>query len=112
MRRVLGFGTPILDLTISGDTRIMFENAGGMWQFGTRDWSGPTNTWLEDAPGFNGFWAFHSSEEGFLVTGSVVSEPVPEPATLWLLSTGIVGLAAIRTRKSRNSKNEGRIIMA
>lgn len=30
-------GTPILDMTGSGHTRVQFENAGGLWQFGTRD---------------------------------------------------------------------------
>ena len=78
-------GVPVLDLTISGNTRVQFENEGGIWQFGTRDWSGPTTTWLEDAPGFNGFYAFHNSVEGFLVTGSIIPEPMIASLILTLL---------------------------
>jgi hypothetical protein len=91
-------GTPILDLTGPGDTRVAFENDGGYFTLGTREWSGPTTVWLEDAPNFNGWWANIDSEDGIIVTGSVIPTTVPVPPTMLLFISGLFGLLFVRKK--------------
>jgi len=40
-------------------------------------------------------------DTGYSITGLTSSAPVPEPGTILLLSTGVLGLAGLRRRKSK-----------
>jgi hypothetical protein len=84
-------GTAILDLASQRSSRIVFSNNGGSWQFGAR--SSYTMSWLTDMPFFGGDRAFHDTDEGFILTGTLV----PAPGSFASLAS--VGLFALRRRR-------------
>ncbi|MEM7457279.1 MAG: PEP-CTERM sorting domain-containing protein [Planctomycetota bacterium] len=84
-------GIAILDLTTDRNSRVVFSNAGGTWQFGTE--AGFTESWLEDEP------AFSSPDEAFHAGGTdiFIRSVIPEPTSFAIL--GVLGAGLLIKRR-------------
>ena len=68
--------------------------------------NGPIDGTLE-AASFSGNGELHSHPYTGTFPGGASAQPAPEPASLALISTGLVGLAALRRRSAGNTRSRG-----
>jgi hypothetical protein len=98
------FSTPDVTNSIEGTTRgawFLF------WDYGTVDWENPASFYF----GNGGLFTISLCDVDFGVPGSAIvnatlkydraSAPVPEPATLLLLGSGLLGAAGLRRRNRK-----------
>lgn len=87
----------ILDFTNIG-FNIKVQNAGGtttLWEVNINDTSYTSGQF-----GFYNFSQQDVEYSGFIQTGGVIVDPVPEPATMFLFGLGLLGVAGVSRKKN------------
>jgi hypothetical protein len=96
-----GSGTPKLSLTEIADSRIVYSNSGGTFQFGTGSF---TQSWLTAGPGFDPpGQAFHNTTFDRLGTIIPASPAVPEPTSIAIYGIGALGMGLVARRRKKRS---------
>ena len=87
-------------------TNLTFSNEFGGSVLAAVTNNGPIDGTLE-AASFSGNGELHSHPYTGTFPGGASAQPAPEPASLALISTGLVGLAALRRRSAGNTRSRG-----
>ncbi len=105
-------GTAVIDGTLdinlpdgfafltNGESFTILDAMGGL--------SGTFSSIVGDTFGSSGTWSVEYSADAVTLTANVpTSTTTPEPATLFLFGTGLLGLAWLATRKRRTAARQG-----